>query len=149
MIFLCKTLWIYFSERNWFFMKIFPFINCVSTSIWKWHAIVVYSIYGIYESNASRENLCYIIWYINRNNCVVKNILIICLLLKMLMTTSWSRLKTLCTCIFLQTFIFIWRHFTMSQFSTGLFHWWEFMILHVFDNLHVCSFDILPDWRDP
>ena len=34
--------------------------------------------------------------------------------------------------------LFSWQDFTPSQFSTGLFRWWEFMLLHAFNNLHVC-----------
>ena len=32
----------------------------------------MYSMYGIEESDASREKLCYIIWYLKKDNCGVK-----------------------------------------------------------------------------
>ena len=41
--------------------KLFSFINFVSTSIWKWHGIIMHSIYCIEESNASFKELCYVI----------------------------------------------------------------------------------------
>ena len=34
--------------------------------------------------------------------------------------------------------LFSWKDFIPSQFSTVLFHWWAFMLLHAFNNLHVC-----------
>ena len=48
----------------------------------------MYSIYGIDESNAGQENLCYIICYLKRNNCALKTIFIVCLLLLRVITTS-------------------------------------------------------------
>ena len=65
------------------------FYSFFSASIWKWHALVMYSIYGIKESNISWENYCYTIWYVKRNNCVVKTLCIVCLLLPRGMTTLW------------------------------------------------------------
>ena len=64
------------------------FFSFFSASVFKWHAIFMYSIYYIVESNVRKENLYYIIWYLNRNNCVVETIFIVRLLLHRGMTTS-------------------------------------------------------------
>ena len=49
--------------------------------------------------------------------------------------------------------IYFWRHFTMSSFSTGLLRWREYMLLHAFIHLNVCSFLIfvwcLTNWLWP
>ena len=60
-------------------MTLLHFINFVSASIWKWKYLLMCSIYSLEESDVSRENLCYNIWYLNRNNRVVNNIFIMCL----------------------------------------------------------------------
>ena len=72
----CNLLDLYFWRENDPFTTLSLFIHFVSASIWKWHAIFTYSIYGIEEIDVSWEKLCYIIWYLKRNNCVVKNIFI-------------------------------------------------------------------------
>ena len=60
-----------FWERNEFFITLVIFIYFSSASSWKWHALIMYYIYGIEENNISQENLYSMIWYLTRNNCVL------------------------------------------------------------------------------
>ena len=132
-------------------MKLFPFIIFVSTYIWKWHDIDMYFIYGVEESGASRENFCYIIWDVKINDCIAKNIFIVCLALQRGIATSWSLYKIFALVSFFG-WLLNWRHFTLYQFSMGSFCWCAFMILHAFINLHACLFLLLiyfwPDGGD-
>ena len=64
------------------------------------------------------ENLWYIICYLNRNNCVVKTIIIVCLLLQKWMATSWTPLTTIFLAPFFRCLFNLW-YFTPSQFATG------------------------------
>ena len=101
----CGTLWFYVFGEKLFFMTLLIFIHFVSDSIWKWHALLMYPIYSIEESDVSRENICYIIRYVKENNLVMKNIFIVCLLLQRRMTTEWSPLINICCSPFLRMFI--------------------------------------------
>ena len=85
-----------FLERNEFVMTLLLFIQFVSASIFKWHFLFMYYIYGIKESNASQENLRYIIWYLKRNNCVCETLFILGLLFQRIITTSWIPSINLC-----------------------------------------------------
>ena len=127
---------LYFWRENDFFTTLLLFIHFVSASIWKWYDIFMYSNYGIDESDVSRENLCCIIWYLKRNNCIVKNIFIACLLLLGETITSWSPLITLCYSPFLRTFINLTRFHSVSIFN-GFIMLVSVMLLHAFLNLHV------------
>ena len=72
--------------------------------------------------------------YVKRNNCTMKTIFIMCLLL----LGEWSRQEALYLLFVIVTFfanLFIWWDITLYQFSTGPFHWRVFMILHAFVNL--------------
>ena len=71
-----------FLVHSYFFSSFFP------TSVFKWHAIFMYFIYFIEERDVRKENLYYIIWYLNRKNCEVETIFIVRLLLQRGMTTS-------------------------------------------------------------
>ena len=73
--------WLYVLDVNGFVMALLLFIHFYSSSSWKWHDLLMYSIYGIVKNDVSWENIHYILWYIKRNNCIVKNILIVWLLL--------------------------------------------------------------------
>ena len=125
-----------FLERNNFAMTLLIFTNFVSASVWKCHALFRYYIHGIEEIDIIIENLCYTTWYLNRNNCVVKTIFIVCLLLQSGMNASRNPLTT----IFIVPFfghLFIWQDFTLSWFSTGLLCWWSFMLSYEFIKLNV------------
>ena len=63
-----------FLYRNDFFMTLLLFIRCISASIWKWHALFTYSVYGVEESEISGAKLGYFIFF-NRNHFVVKTLL--------------------------------------------------------------------------
>ena len=79
-ILLCLTVIFLLLEQNDFIMTLAIFICFVLTSIWKWHALIVYSIYGI-EETTSAEKTSIIKKLLKINNWVVKNIFIVCLLL--------------------------------------------------------------------
>ena len=107
---------IYFWEK-WLPHETLPFYSFIPTSIWKWHSLVMYLIYGIEEINISWENLCCIIWYINRNSRVLKTIIIMCLLLQRGMTTPWIPLITLCYSPFLWMFIYLGTFHSVAIFN--------------------------------
>ena len=77
----CNLLAIFWIEKC-FVMTLLLFIHFFKASIWKLHALLMYSIHGIEESNNIQENLCYSIWYSKRKNCVVKNLFIVCVYCK-------------------------------------------------------------------
>ena len=97
-----------FSDRNGFFMTLLLFIRFVLASIWKWHALVMYFIYGIEESGVSRENLCYNIWYVFKDKQLrCENDFYHVFITVRGMTLSRSPLITLCYSPFLRTFIYL------------------------------------------
>ena len=99
------NLWFSIFGEKWLGHDFLNFYSFVSYYLWKWHVIFMHYIYGIEESGVSWENLCYIIWYLKRNNCIVKTLFIACLLLQGRMTTPWSHLITIFCTHFLRTFI--------------------------------------------
>ena len=81
----------------------------------------------------------YLLYYveINKNNCIVKNLFIVFLL----SLGGWPHhesLKQLFAVVLFLWSLFSWQYFTMSQFSTGLFYCWEFILLHVVNDLYLC-----------
>ena len=103
----------------------------------KGNALIVYFIFAIEVSDSSQENLCYIIWYVKRNNCVLNTVFILCLLMSRGLIMSLSRRITVCYSPFLWMFIHLGTC-TLPQCTKGLFHWWAFKLLPVFIHLHVC-----------
>ena len=99
------TRWLYIFGEKWLGNDYLTFCSFFSASVWKWHAPFMYSIYGIQESDVSQENIYYIIWYLKRNNCVLKNIFIVYLLLQRGLKTSLIPLITLFYITFLRTLI--------------------------------------------
>ena len=77
------------------------------------------------KSDISQENLCYNIWYLNRNNCIVKNIFILCILLLGEQPRKFPQ-------------IFI--HFTIFH-SVSIFNWFISLVIvvifHALLNIHV------------
>ena len=131
-----------FSEIKWLFHYTLTFYFFVSDSIWKWHTIFVYYICGIEESKVIQENLCYIILYVNRNNCTVKNLFIVCLLFQKGMTTLRTPFINLFIIPFFRR-LFSWKYFILYQFSTGLFCGRVFMLFYSSIKLYVGLFLIL------
>ena len=127
-----------FLERNDFVMTLVLFIHFYSASSCKWNAIFVYSIYGIEESDVSGENLYYIIWYLKRKKCIVKNLFIMCLLLQRGINTPWIPLIIICYSIFFQTFIYLEIFHSVSIFK-GFIMLVRIMLIHAFLNLHAWS----------
>ena len=71
----------------------------------------------------SRKPLLYYFGiYVKRNNCVVKNIFIVSLLMHRGMATSWHHLITIFYIPFLWTFIYL-TIFHSVPISTGSFRW--------------------------
>ena len=117
---LCVTLFFYISERNDCVTTILLFIHFTKFHLEVTSPHHVHSIYGTEESSASWGNLSFIIWYI----CKYKQLhyekyFIMFLLLNRGMTKSWSFLITI-SIVSLFGHLFIWWHFTMLPFSTGL-----------------------------
>ena len=84
-----------FGIKPEFFITLLLFIHFLLSSIWKWHALVMYSIYFIEASDASQENLCYIIWYLKIKTMLQKLFYHVLIIVKG-MTMSWSPFITLC-----------------------------------------------------
>ena len=124
-----------FSERKWFFVTIIIFIEFVSASIWKWHSLFMYSIYGIEEIDTSQENICYIFVFKDKQQHN-KNSLIVCLLLKRGLTMTWIPFIIICYSPFLWTFIYLMRFHSFSMFKS-LFLLVRVMLLHTFIKLNV------------
>ena len=83
------------------------FYSFFTASIWKRHTLFTYYMYCIEERNFSQENPWYNILYLNRNNRTVKNLFIVCLLLKIGINTTWSPLIPLFSITFLWEFIYL------------------------------------------
>ena len=114
----------------------------------RFHLYVTCSIHVLHSCYIGKrrhsENLCYIIWYLNGNNWVVKNIFIVCLLLPRGMTTSWIPLIN----IFIVPFfghLFIWIYLNMYKILTGSFFWQALIPLNKFIKLHVWLL-LIPVW---
>ena len=91
-ILLFKTIWFYVFGVKWVCQDARTFINFVLASVWKWHALFMYSIYGTEEKTTLVEkNLSNILRYLKIKNCVVKTLFIVCLLL----LGEWPRHESL------------------------------------------------------
>ena len=70
----CGTIYMFLeiNDLSWpsYFLFIFTY------SIWKWHALFMYSIHGTEESNVSWKHLCYMICYLKRKQIRQGNIFI-------------------------------------------------------------------------
>ena len=78
-------------------------------------------------------------WYVKIKNCVLKTIVIVCLLISRGMTKSWNTFITICYSPFLRTFIYLATFHYVLLFNRFI-TLYIVVILHVFINLHVCLF---------
>ena len=100
-------LWFFVFGDKWICRDSLIFIH-FPASIWKWHALVMYYIYGIEEIEVSGENLCSIICYICKEKQIhCENIFIVCLLLHRGISTSWRPLIALCYIPLLRKLIYL------------------------------------------
>ena len=152
------TLWFYFLDRNDSVMTLLPFIHltlwfyvfieklifhdsftfysfCFSFHLGVTCYLRVFHLWYRRNWLHSRKPLLYYLVFQEKQLCC-ENSFIVYLWLQRRMTTPLRPLITLCYSPFFG-YLFIWRYFTQSQFSTGLFRWREFMILHAFIKLHV------------
>ena len=94
----------YFWIENDSVMNILLFIHFGFASSWKWRDLFMYNIYVIEESDVRKENLCYIIWCLNRNNCIVNSFYRVLIILRGI-TTSRIPLITFVIIHFFHMFI--------------------------------------------
>ena len=87
-ILLFKTVRVLFLEQNYFIMTLILFICFVLTSIWKWHDLLVYSIYGIEETTPA-EKTSIILFPIKEKQLSFEFFVCLFIVVKE-MTTSWS-----------------------------------------------------------
>ena len=109
-----------FWGENDFVRTIVPFIHFFPFSIWKWHTIFMYLIYGIEGKQCqSRKPMLY---YLDSKDkqLYCENYFYRVFIIISGMTTSWSLLINICIVPLLGR-LFSWWYFTLSQFSTGLF----------------------------
>ena len=97
--------WLYVFGEKWLDNETLTFYSfCFSFHLEVTWYLCVFHLW--YRRNwCQSENLCYIIWYLERNNCVVKTLFIVCLLLQRGMTTSGILLITFWYSTFIRTFI--------------------------------------------
>ena len=69
-----------FSERNELVITLVIFIHFLD-SVWKLHALFICSVYGI-EETTSVEKTSIIIFLLKRNNCVLKTLYIVFIIVR-------------------------------------------------------------------
>ena len=87
------------------------------------------------ENDVDQYNLSNNILYLKRNNCIVKSFYRLFIIVRG-MTIPWSPIITFFKVPIFGR-LFSWQYFISSQFSTGFSRCWAFMLLYVFNNLHV------------
>ena len=117
-------------------MKFVPFIYFISASSWKLHDLFMYSIISIEgkQRQSRKPLLSYLVFRYKQLRC--ENTSDRVFIIVRGMTMSWSLLRTL---FIVPSFgrLFSWLYFTLSQFSTCLFHWRVLILLHPFIKIYV------------
>ena len=144
LIFISLNLWFYVLwEKRLFHDTLNFYACCFSLNLEVTWSLNVFHLWYIGKRCQQRKNIS-IIWYLKRNNCIVKNIFIVCLLLPRGMTTSWIPLIN----IFIVPFfghLFIWIYLNMYKILTGSFFWQALIPLNKFIKLHVWLL-LIPVW---